>query len=49
MIEGNRLTQEQVSGVIGQQQHFPGRERDAKLSFGRTGIAKDTDHFSKSE
>lgn len=28
MIEGNRLTQEQVSGVIGKRQHFPGRERD---------------------
>src|SRR5271170_3044997 len=28
MIEGNRLTQEQVVQVIGQEQHFPGRERD---------------------
>jgi len=28
MIEGNRLTQEQVVQVIGEQQHFPGRERD---------------------
>lgn len=28
MIEGNRLTQEQVSQVIGNNQHFPGRERD---------------------
>jgi Fic family protein len=28
MIEGNRLTQEQVVEVIGEQQHFPGRERD---------------------
>jgi len=28
MIEGNRLTQEQVSKVIGKDQHFPGRERD---------------------
>lgn len=28
MIEGNRLTQEQVSRVIEQRQHFPGRERD---------------------
>src|SRR5882724_11408747 len=34
MIEGNRLTQEQVSGVIGQQQHFPGRERDEKEVLG---------------
>jgi len=28
MIEGNRLTQEQVVQVIGLEQHFPGRERD---------------------
>ena len=28
MIEGNRLTQEQVAQVIGRDQHFPGRERD---------------------
>jgi Fic family protein len=34
MIEGNRLTQEQVSSVIGQVQHFPGRERDEKEVLG---------------
>ncbi len=28
MIEGNRLTQGQVVQVIGEEQHFPGRERD---------------------
>ena len=28
MIEGNRLTQEQVTRVIEKRQHFPGRERD---------------------
>jgi len=28
VIEGNRLTQEQVAQVIGGDQHFPGRERD---------------------
>ena len=28
MIEGNLLTQEQVARVIGEDQHFPGRERD---------------------
>ena len=28
MIEGNRLTQEQVAQVIVDGQHFPGRERD---------------------
>src|SRR5664279_3671474 len=28
MIEGNLLNQEQVARVIGEGQHFPGRERD---------------------
>ena len=34
MIEGNRLTQEQVGKVIGKHQHFPGRERDEKEVLG---------------
>ena len=34
MIEGNRLTQEQVAKVIGKQEHFPGRERDEKEVLG---------------
>lgn len=34
MIEGNRLTQEQVSKVVEKQQHFPGRERDEKEVLG---------------
>lgn len=34
MIEGNRLTQEQVSKVIEDKQHFPGRERDEKEVLG---------------
>lgn len=34
MIEGNRLTQEQVSNVIEDNQHFPGRERDEKEVLG---------------
>ena len=33
-IEGNRLTQEQVSQVIQRKQHFAGRERDAKEVLG---------------
>jgi Fic family protein len=33
-IEGNRLTQEQVSKVIEDKQHFPGRERDEKEVLG---------------
>jgi Fic family protein len=34
MIEGNRLTQEEVSQVIVKQEHFPGRERDEKEVLG---------------
>ncbi len=34
MIEGNRLTQEQVSKVIERKQHFAGRERDEKEVLG---------------
>lgn len=34
MIEGNRLTQEQVSKVVGKKQHFPGRERDEREVLG---------------
>ena len=34
VIEGNRLTQEQVSKVIEKQEHFPGRERDEKEVLG---------------
>jgi Fic family protein len=33
-IEGNRLTQEQVSKVIEDKKHFPGRERDEKEVLG---------------
>ena len=41
MIEGNRLTQEQVGKVIGKHQHFPGRERDEKEVLGYyTALAK---------
>ncbi len=34
MIEGNRLTQEQVAQVVEQHQHFPGRERDEQEVLG---------------
>jgi Fic family protein len=34
MIEGNRLTQEQVAQVIGKHEHFPGRERDEQEVLG---------------
>src|SRR5262249_35589972 len=34
MIEGNRLTQEQVTQVVERAEHFPGRERDEKEVLG---------------
>ncbi len=34
MIEGNRLTQDQVSQVLEGREHFPGRERDEKEVLG---------------
>src|ERR1041385_3592194 len=34
MIEGNRLTREQVSVVLSRKEHFPGRERDEKEVLG---------------
>src|ERR1700733_2731515 len=34
MIEGNLLTQEQVSRVVAKLEHFPGRERDEKEVLG---------------
>lgn len=34
MIEGNRLTQEQVARLVEHQEHFPGRERDEKEVLG---------------
>src|SRR4051812_22714053 len=34
MIEGNRLTQEQVIDVVEKQEHFVGRERDEKEVLG---------------
>jgi Fic family protein len=34
MIEGNRLTQDQVAQVVENHEHFPGRERDEKEVLG---------------
>ncbi|MCX6602214.1 MAG: hypothetical protein NTV52_01315 [Acidobacteria bacterium] len=45
-IEGNRLTQEQVSQVIRQKQHFAGRERDAKEVLGYYAALGDTHPIS---
>jgi cell filamentation protein, protein adenylyltransferase len=48
MIEGNRLTQEQVSKVIGQQRHFPGRERDEKEVLGYYAALEKADQIAAS-
>lgn len=48
MIEGNRLTQEQVSKVIEQQQHFAGRERDEKEVLGYYAALEKAEHIAAS-
>ncbi len=47
MIEGNRLTQEQVSKVIGKQEHFPGRERDEKEVLGYYAALEKVEQFAR--
>lgn len=46
MIEGNRLTQVQVSKVIEQQAHFPGRERDEKEVLGYYAALEKLEHIA---
>jgi Fic family protein len=46
MIEGNRLTQEQVAQVIGKQEHFPGRERDEKEVLGYYAALAKVEQFA---
>src|SRR5579862_4617239 len=46
LIEGNRLTQEQVSKVIEKQQHFPGRERDEKEVLGYYAALEKVEQFA---
>jgi len=46
MIEGNRLTQEQVSKVIEQHEHFPGRERDEKEVLGYYAALDKAEQFA---
>jgi Fic family protein len=46
MIEGNRLTQEQVSRVIEKQEHFPGRERDTKEVLGYYAALEKTEQLA---
>jgi Fic family protein len=48
MIEGNRLTQEQVSKVIEKQQHFAGRERDEKEVLGYYAALERVEQFAAS-
>jgi Fic family protein len=45
MIEGNRLTQEQVSKVVGRREHFPGRERDEKEVLGYYAALEKAEQF----
>src|SRR5205807_7774482 len=47
MIEGNRLTQEQVAQVIGDDQHFPGRERDQDEVKGYYAALDEAEHLAK--
>jgi Fic family protein len=47
MIEGNRLTQEQVTQVIGGDQHFPGRERDQGEVKGYYAALDEVEHLAK--
>lgn len=46
LIEGNRLTQQQVSKVIGQQAHFPGRARDEKEVLGYYAALEQVEHIA---
>jgi Fic family protein len=47
MIEGNRLTQQQVAQVIGGDQHFPGRERDQDEVKGYYAALDETERLAK--
>jgi Fic family protein len=47
MIEGNRLTQEQVAQVIWGDQHFPGRERDQNEVKGYYAALDEAERLAK--
>src|SRR5580700_2830916 len=47
MIEGNRLTQEQVAQVIGGEQHFPGREREQSEVRGYYAALDEAERLAK--
>jgi len=46
MIEGNRLTQEQVFKVVQGRQHFPGRERDEREVLGYYAAMSRVEQFA---
>ncbi len=46
MIEGNRLTQQEVSAVIERKQHFPGRERDETEVLGYYAAIERLERFA---
>jgi len=46
MIEGNRLTQEQVSHVVEKRRHFPGRERDEREVLGYYAAMEKVEQFA---
>lgn len=46
MIEGNRLTQEQVSKVIGEKHRFPGRARDEREVLGYYAAVETLEKFA---
>ncbi len=46
MIEGNRLTQDQVSKVIEEKLHIPGRERDEKEVLGYYAALERLEQFT---
>jgi Fic family protein len=47
MIEGNRLTHEQVAQVIAEDQHFPGRERDQDEVKGYYAALDEADRLAR--
>jgi Fic family protein len=49
MIEGNRLTQEEVSQVIAKLEHFPGRERDEKEVLGYYAALEKVEHLAAAQ
>src|SRR4051794_39022884 len=47
MIEGNRLTRQQVSHVVQGDTHFPGRERDEKEVLGYYAALEKVEQFAQ--